>query len=370
MRKPNRLPGRNISGQTIVDALSEYLDEEQQPSQIKKKVNETKDRVFVIVTFDGTEDEICLTLIKRVDGTVSISVADNALGSDAMAKAQTIRDALYDKLGFGKPQDPFFKRHMPITDYEAIESLLDSVSFLQQVSKKDNSEERFAQYLDNENEKLTIHFYKRRHTFLAQYGTKQMEGIVVDVLREATGFISIEEIHERIKQGEHIEQILKPTMINGLGEELYDFFKQENPAAFETLLSAYQDMAEKRQTSTKDYSSIIQSICRCYEALMKTLFGLIGLPEYKYVLDYMDWNKEGHIHRIKLEFMDMRMDIRYRLGFLYDEAYGKYRNDVSHGGPPDAHFVIHNYEKAESWFSKVSYSMKESYAILSKYTEQ
>ena len=367
MNKQKRLPGRNISAQEIIDALTEILLDNQQPTEIKKQANETKDRILLTFAWDKLDNPILLTLIKRSDGTVSISVADNPYQSDARATAQSIRDALYDKLDFGKSKEPFLKRYISKADFDAIELLFDSVGSLDLKSKKEDSNERFAQYVDSEDSKLTIHFYKRRHIFLVQFGTKQLERIAMDVIREATGYYSIEEYRERKKQGESIETILKPSMINSLGEDLYCFFQKENPPAFDTLITAYQDMSEKRQTITRDYSSVIQSICRCYEALMKTLFKLLGLPKEKYVLDYMDWNKKEQIHRLKLGYLSMGIDLRYRLGFLYDQAYGKYRNDVSHGGPPDAHFEITDYTTAESWFENVAYSMKASHALLSKY---
>lgn len=173
-----------------------------------------------------------------------------------------------------------------------------------------------------------------------------------------------------------IENEIKRT----LGESLIEYLKIHNVKLLETFNSAFKQKREKRTMKTDDYSSMVQSICRCYEGLMKTLFDQMGLPKTRidrngyqvemFVFSYFHRNKQNDTYSLDYRYdskkKNLSQKVRDQLGSNI-KPYEKYRNRASHGGEKDRHTVIPSYEDALKAFLEISQSIKASFELLKDY---
>ena len=239
-------------------------------------------------------------------------------------------------------------------------------------------------YSDEEENRLTIQFWLSTEKVYPLSKSARLRTLFIDAYAKHVSFSSAKDVEEEMQQLEIAEEkliTLDNEMHRDLGADVMQqfidnqFIMKKDLGSYFTLRAAFAARRHKRTLHVDDYSAIVQSICKCFESLMKTMLWDSGFPttyinnktvEFS-VVDYFYWNDRTKAYCLDRKYLKMDDKTRYEVGRLYSYAYGSVRNKVSHGGFPWKHITINDYNKANDWFDKVTYSMKEEYKILAPY---
>ncbi len=376
-----RLPGIYMSFSEILAILDSHMATHYSGNYHYDIINESEKEMDISINVGTELYPAVLTLQNRVDNTSSISVRKNDNGQ-SMSLACKLREELYRACGEGPPvKVNVVYEHLTENQYDAI------ISYLGMHLKALDSSKKPLDYqcgfVDPYGNRLVVHFYPTSGKFLAQTGFQKLSSLCEEALKNAAGILTKEEAfaeYEKQVLAFRETGALENEIKVALGNSLIRFLEDNNANLLETIYSAFKLKREKRTMKTDDYSPMVQSICRCYEGLIKTLFDQMGFPKTRvdrngyqvemFVTSYFHRNKKNNTYSLDFRYDSKKKRltkcIRDQLGSDL-LPFVKYRNQASHGGERGKHIVIPSYEEALADFNEISTSIKESFELLKDY---